>query len=104
MSFLVLHVPGGHFLPSSHDESARTHQPFVPGAAATERGHSAACSLSTKCMDTKCLELFRQVPRGRMEDRRLSLSKSDQSHTLTDYDSFNVRCIWKTFKSTGKMK
>ena len=62
MSFLTLHAPGRHFLPSSRDRERG--QPFVLGAAAaTKRSHSAACSLSTNCIDTRCLEVFRQVPR-----------------------------------------
>lgn len=48
MSFLVLHVPGRHFLPSSHDREWG--QSFVLSAATTKPRHSAACSLSTRQM------------------------------------------------------
>lgn len=48
MSFLVLHVPGNHFLPSSCNREWG--QSFVPGAATTKHRHSAACSLLTRQM------------------------------------------------------
>lgn len=56
-SFLVLHVPGGCFLPSSHDHE----QAGLLSPATTKRCCSAACSLSTNCIDYRCLEVFRQV-------------------------------------------
>lgn len=104
MSFLVLHVPGGHFLPSSHGREWS--QPFVLNAATTKHRHSAACSLSTT-QTAQTTDAWKSSGRpqgkggGQGTEVRVFLR---QREPQTLFNMSDVLFIWKIFKPAENMK